>query len=242
MSPQALLAAATDLVHQVLRLEHPADRVVADFFRAQRSLGVRDRHVLAETVFALLRRLLLFRHLARLAPGGHGEIDRRLAILAWRGDEAALRAALDERERDWLARCHGVDLADLPAPLRHNLPDWLAEPLQATLGTNSGLGSTPSTGQGRSICASMSRRPTSTMRSSGSAAPASMRHELRIPRSAFASPASPSLQNLDMFDQGLVEVQDEGSQLLALLAGARRGEMVVDFCAGAGGKTLVLGA
>ena len=45
-----------------------------------------------------------------------------------------------------------------------------------------------------------------------------------------------------MFTRGEVEVQDEGSQLLALLTDARRGEMVVDFCAGAGGKTLALGA
>lgn len=44
------------------------------------------------------------------------------------------------------------------------------------------------------------------------------------------------------FREGLVEVQDEGSQLLALLTGARRGEMVADLCAGAGGKTLALGA
>ena len=52
----------------------------------------------------------------------------------------------------------------------------------------------------------------------------------------------PVLQKLDVFTSGQVEVQDEGSQLLALLTGAKRGEMVVDFCAGAGGKTLALGA
>ncbi|MGZ5186032.1 MAG: RsmB/NOP family class I SAM-dependent RNA methyltransferase, partial [Caldimonas sp.] len=52
----------------------------------------------------------------------------------------------------------------------------------------------------------------------------------------------PALQKLDVFSDGWIEVQDEGSQLLALLTGARRGEMVVDFCAGAGGKTLALGA
>ena len=45
-----------------------------------------------------------------------------------------------------------------------------------------------------------------------------------------------------MFKQGIIEVQDEGSQLLGLITGARRGEMVVDFCAGAGGKTLLIGA
>jgi len=52
----------------------------------------------------------------------------------------------------------------------------------------------------------------------------------------------PSIQNLPLFKDGTIEVQDEGSQLLAQLVGARRGEMVADFCAGAGGKTLALGA
>ncbi len=50
------------------------------------------------------------------------------------------------------------------------------------------------------------------------------------------------LQKHPLFLEGMVEVQDEGSQLLGLLVGAKRGEMVVDFCAGAGGKTLLLGA
>ncbi|MFT2542889.1 hypothetical protein ACMWP9_33260, partial [Escherichia coli] len=50
------------------------------------------------------------------------------------------------------------------------------------------------------------------------------------------------LTKLDAFVRGAIEVQDEGSQLLALLLDAKRGEMVVDFCAGAGGKTLAIGA
>ena len=52
----------------------------------------------------------------------------------------------------------------------------------------------------------------------------------------------PALQKMEIYLRGDVEVQDEGSQLLALLVGPKRGEMVVDFCAGAGGKTLALGA
>ena len=52
----------------------------------------------------------------------------------------------------------------------------------------------------------------------------------------------PSLASHPLFAGGALEVQDEGSQLLALLLGARRGETVVDFCAGAGGKTLAIGA
>src|SRR5450830_1159030 len=52
----------------------------------------------------------------------------------------------------------------------------------------------------------------------------------------------PSLQNMPLFQSGAIEVQDEGSQILSQIVGAKRGEMVVDFCAGAGGKTLALGA
>ncbi|HET7200479.1 MAG TPA: RsmB/NOP family class I SAM-dependent RNA methyltransferase, partial [Burkholderiales bacterium] len=52
----------------------------------------------------------------------------------------------------------------------------------------------------------------------------------------------PAINNHALFRDGLVEVQDEGSQLLAWLVAPRRGEMIVDFCAGAGGKTLALGA
>jgi 16S rRNA (cytosine967-C5)-methyltransferase len=54
--------------------------------------------------------------------------------------------------------------------------------------------------------------------------------------------SKPALTQLDAFVRGAIEVQDEGSQLLALLLDAHRGEMVVDFCAGAGGKTLAIGA
>jgi 16S rRNA (cytosine967-C5)-methyltransferase len=52
----------------------------------------------------------------------------------------------------------------------------------------------------------------------------------------------PALQNLPLFKDGAIEVQDEGSQVLSQIVGAKRGEMVADFCAGAGGKTLALGA
>ncbi|MBN4841934.1 class I SAM-dependent methyltransferase, partial [Citrobacter braakii] len=55
-------------------------------------------------------------------------------------------------------------------------------------------------------------------------------------------PGKPAMQKMPLYTEGHVEVQDEGSQLLSLLTAPNRGEMVVDFCAGAGGKTLALGA
>jgi 16S rRNA (cytosine967-C5)-methyltransferase len=239
MHPNALLEHATELLHRVLQLKNPADGVVSDFFREHRELGMRERHALAETTYAVLRRRLLYRHLAQ---SGKGEIERRLAILGWQGNDGFLRAALSEAERLWLEQVGAVDRSALPERLRHNLPEWLAELLQPALGEEFWP----------------------LVESLDASAPLDLRvNTFKAKRDAvqaeFAaagiealptpwSPAGlrihgkPALHKLEVFLRGDVEVQDEGSQLLALLTGARRGEMVVDFCAGAGGKTLALGA
>ena len=131
MHPNALLELSTDLLHQVLQFQAPADRVVSDFFRTHRELGSRERHTLAETTYGVLRQRLLFQHLAQ---SGKGEMERRLALLGWQGNEGFLKAALSEQEHQWLEKVRQVDTAALPDRLRHNLPEWLAEPLQAALG------------------------------------------------------------------------------------------------------------
>ena len=125
MHPAALLELATELLHQVLRFEHPADSVVSDFFRRQRQLGARERHTLAETTYAVLREKPLWQHLAQ---SGKGEMERRLVLLAWQGNAAFLRAALAPAEVAWLEQVQTIDRVALPERLRHNLPDWLAIP------------------------------------------------------------------------------------------------------------------
>jgi 16S rRNA (cytosine967-C5)-methyltransferase len=242
MHPKVLLESATELVHRVLRFEHPADRVVSDYFREERALGARERHTLAETAYGLLRKLLFYRHLAGAAFGGRGEMERRLAILAWQGNAGFIRAALDDAEREWLLRCDAVDRSALPERLRHNLPEWIVDPVRAALGEGFWPWvesvNAPAPLDLRVNVARASRDEVlQQLRDGGFPAeptpysPVGIRVE-----------GKPALQRLELFTQGLVEVQDEGSQLLALITGARRGEMVVDFCAGAGGKTLALGA
>src|SRR5262245_2237786 len=80
MHPKALLDACSELVAQVLRFEQPADAVVSRYFREHRALGPRERATLAETSYAVLRRKLLFDH---LAPSGSGPRQRRMAILGF---------------------------------------------------------------------------------------------------------------------------------------------------------------
>ena len=239
MHPNALLEHATELLHRVLQLKHPADGVISDYFRANRALGSRERHTLAETAYTVLRQRSLLQHLAQ---SGKGELERRLALLAWQGNDGFLRAALSEAEQAWLAQTRAVDRSSLPERLRHNLPDWLAERLQAALGD-----------EFWPLVASLDATAPLDLRVNAlKSGRDPVREELaRQGIHALPTPYSPlglriagkpALQKLDVFQRGDVEVQDEGSQLLALSLGARRGEMVVDFCAGAGGKTLALGA
>jgi 16S rRNA (cytosine967-C5)-methyltransferase len=240
MHPTALVELATELLHQVLRFEHPADSVVSDFFRRQRQLGARERHTLAETTYAVLREKPLWQHLAQ---SGKGEMERRLVLLAWQGNAAFLRAALAPAEVLWLEQVQAVDRAALPERLRHNLPDWLAERLQAELGVAEfwllvDALNRPA-GLDLRVNALKSRREDAqaALAEAGIAAEPTPFSPLGL-----RLQGKPPLHKLDVFLRGDVEVQDEGSQLLALLTGAKRGEMVADFCAGAGGKTLALGA
>lgn len=239
MHPKALLDACAELLQQVLTFEHPADAVVSRYFRNHRSLGPRERATLAETAYTVLRRKLLFEQLAR---SGNGPRERRLAILGFAGPRDFLKSALTPQERAWVDDCDAVSEADLLEPQRHNLPQWLAEPLKAQLGADFWP-----------LAESLQQQAPLDLRVNLlKAKREEVRKELaQAGIEAVATPYSPwglrvqgkpALNRLDAFTRGAVEVQDEGSQLLALLLDARRGEMVVDFCAGAGGKTLAIGA
>ncbi|SCK40270.1 16S rRNA (cytosine967-C5)-methyltransferase [Variovorax sp. HW608] len=239
MHPKALLEATADLVGLVLKFDHPADQVVSRFFREHRELGPRERATLAETVYTVLRKKLLFEHLAR---SGTGPKERRMAILGFHGQRDFLKSALNETERRWLDSCDSVKPDELLDRHRHNLPEWLAEPLKAQLGD-----------EFWPLADSLQQPAALDLRVNMlTDKRADVQKELGLAGiKSTATPFSPwglriegkpALTKLDAFARGAVEVQDEGSQLLALLLEAKRGEMVVDFCAGAGGKTLAIGA
>lgn len=239
MHPKVLLDACAELVRLTLTFEHPADAVVSRFFRDNRGLGPRERATLAETVYTVLRKKLLFDH---MAPSGSGPRERRLAILGFYGPRDFLLGALTDQERKWLEQCDGVTADDLMERHRHNLPEWLVQPLKDQLGA----GFWP-------LVESLSNAAPLDLRVNAlQDKRADVQKELaKAGIKAVPTPYSPwglridgkpALAKLDVFTRGAVEVQDEGSQLLALLLDAKRGEMVVDFCAGAGGKTLAIGA
>jgi 16S rRNA (cytosine967-C5)-methyltransferase len=239
MHPKALLDSCAELVGRVLKFEHPADAVVSRYFREHRALGPRERATLAETVYTVLRKKLLFDH---LAPSGSGPRERRMAILGFHGPRDFLKSALTDTEKAWLDQCDAIDPKDLLERHRHNLPEWLVEPLKAQLGD-----------EFWPLAEALNHpAPLDVRVNTLTDKREDVRHELALadirsqptPYSPWGLrlAGKPAINQLDAFARGAIEVQDEGSQLLAFLLDAKRGEMVVDFCAGAGGKTLALGA
>ena len=226
---------------EILQWTYPADAALSHWLRGHPGLGARDRSEVAEAVYDVLRHLRRYR---QFGESGVGPASRRLAILglaATLGTEA-LQEGLDAAEAEWLQRVLQIDLATLPRAVRGSIPDWLDERLGAM--------ESPETlieALNRQASLDLRVNPlkverdamlTELQQSAGRYEPVAM------PYSPWGirMEGRPAINRWPQFENGSIEVQDEGSQLLALLVAPRRGEMIIDFCAGAGGKTLLLGA
>lgn len=239
--PPSIVGSTEEALREVLRLTGPADGALSRYFREHPRLGSRERGVIAEAVYGLLRQRTMLTH---FAESGAGPQMRRLALLALAGTVGAdAIAGLSDPEQDWLGRVAAIDRANLPLAVRTSFPDWMLERLVAQYGEPVALQLIDALN-----CPAPLDLRVNALKSSREAAEAALAHAgISFERTPFAPlglrlAKKPALQNLPLFKDGLIEVQDEGSQLLAHLLGARRGEMVVDFCAGAGGKTLAIGA
>ncbi len=244
MHPQQLLEGCAELVALVMRFDHPADSIISRFFKEHRGLGQRERATLADTAYGVLRHRNLYELMARSAPKGMGSVHRKLAMLGFAAPRDYLVGGILPLERAWLETCDaqiasGQGLLDLH---KHNLPEWLAALLKAQLGE-----------QFWPLVKTLNHSAPLDLRVNTFKAnrEAAIKELAAAAIKTVATPLSPwglriqgkpALNTLAVFKEGRVEVQDEGSQLLALITGAKRGEMVTDFCAGAGGKTLALGA
>jgi 16S rRNA (cytosine967-C5)-methyltransferase len=237
----AVVSHAEEVLREVLRFTGPADAILSRYFREHPKLGSRERNAVAEGVYAVLRNKLVY---ASFAESGHGPAMRRLTLLGLADAVGAdALAGLSAEETEWLQRIAQIDRHSLPAALRANLPQWLYDKLVARDGEAATL----------QLAAALNRPAPLDLRVNTLKA---KRDEViaelaTAPIACDPTPYSPlgirvmkkpALQNLPLFQNGAIEVQDEGSQLLAEIVAARRGEMVADFCAGAGGKTLALGA
>jgi 16S rRNA (cytosine967-C5)-methyltransferase len=253
MTPAARLQAAIELLAAVEESAKPADSTASYYFKGRRYIGAKDRRWVAETVWRVLRRL------ARidwwLEHCGHPTRDARarvLADLALEGgvpDKALFEGAHsayppDAAERRTMEMLKGKQLFhhEMPAWVRGEYPPWIEPRLLALFGDHLH----EEMGAARDE-APMDLR-VNTLKATREQAMAVLASE---GIQATPTPLSPiglrlngrvALVQVKAWREGLVEVQDEGSQLLARLVGAQPGEAVVDYCAGAGGKALALAA
>ncbi len=234
-----------DLVTQALRsilpLVHPADAMLRQFFQQER-IGSNERALVAETVFGILRHHLFLEH----ACGKQGT-PRRMALAYWiRFGGYNLREITPLLKRDeekWLGQIKGIALEELPLSVQAELPEWLIEKLRNEMTDAAIL----TLGRSMQQPAALDLR-VNTLLAGRDEVLQSLQAEGMDAQATPWSPigirikGKPSLTRHPLFLTGKFEVQDEGSQLLGFLLAPKRNEMVVDFCAGAGGKALMLGA
>jgi 16S rRNA (cytosine967-C5)-methyltransferase len=230
------------LLSELLRSTFPADLVVSRYFRQNRELGHSDRGFVAETVYSVLRRKRSLS--ARCAD----DVTSRRLLLATLAcvqglNRRELDVVLHEAEGKWLAQAKAVRLEDLPPAVRLDLPDWLHE----TLATQFASSELEALAVGLNQSAPLDLR-VNPLKAERDAVLARLNADGLEAQPCRYSPigirlsGKPSISRHPLFLDGSFEVQDEGSQLLGYVLGPKRGEMVADFCAGAGGKTLLLGA
>jgi 16S rRNA (cytosine967-C5)-methyltransferase len=234
------------LLGLLLRFEGPADAIMSRHFKADRQLGSRDRSLVAEAAFDALRRLASLRWVMQTADPLRAPRLAALIALArrhgidslsprsLRGDERAVRGALD------------IALRHAPQAVRSEVPQWLLRRAETQ------YPDAPALLAALAQPADLDLR-VNTVKTDRAAVLAELGSATRAhaPLAAEATAYSPdgirlrekpALTRWPLYQDGLIEVQDEGSQLIARLVAPRRGEMIADFCAGAGGKTLALGA
>lgn len=256
MTPGARLGAAITLLEEIDAAPRlPADAAANGFFRARRYIGAKDRRAVSDRAWAVLRgrrrlgwwleqegapatpRLLVAASL--VIEGEHPDAVVRLysgehyAPPALSGPEIGPLRALMGRMLDHKAQ---------PQPVRLEVPDWIVPHLAARFGAMINA----------EMRAALDPAPldlrANVLKTTREAAQAALAAE---GIAAEPTPYSPwglrvasrrPVTTGAAFRDGLVEIQDEGSQLVALLVGAGPGMRVADWCAGAGGKTLALAA
>ena len=252
MTPAARIAAVIEILESVDGTTRPGDEVVTSYFRSRRYIGSKDRRAIAERVFAIER------HRARL-DWWTASNDKRARVIAdlaicdglqpdsiaqvFSGEKfAPSKLTPDEEVLAQRLAGNQLDTPDMPLATRLEVPDWLAERLQATWG-DATIAEMTALNQPASLDLRVN-----TLKGTRAEAIERLAEDEIV---AEAMPLSPigvrveSRANVTAsraYKEGLVEIQDEASQIAALLTGTKADRLTIDLCAGAGGKTLALAA
>ncbi len=267
MQPAAHIQASIEVMEHVQSIwaadrRAPVDALLADYFKKRRYIGSKDRGAISDLTYFILRhggtlewhieqcdrsvtpRRLVMVALLFYSEKGHTPLEREDITALFTGAKYA-PAALSEQEQLMLARCEGREFMPptMPGPARYNYPDWMEGRLKDAFGDH-----LPEAMLALNAQAPIDLR-VNTLKCPSQAdlilaldkdgyfgvptphSPLGVRLKKRLP--AF---------NTQAFRDGFYEMQDEGSQVVSLLVQAKPGQKVIDFCAGAGGKTLAIAA
>ena len=251
MKPGARLASAAEVIGEVITRHRPAAQALADWGKANRFAGSGDRAAIGNLVYDVLRRK------RSLAAQMQSDAPRALAVAAAvrafalpasavaelaDGSRHAL-SPLSADERAGLARQLPPDLA---ADVAGDYPEWLAPSLARAFGNRAseegaGLARRAPVDLRANALKAGRAQVLKALAKTGAVAGGYAPHAIRI-----APPVGPgrtaNVEAEAAHGRGWFEVQDEGSQIAAALAGAAAKSQVLDLCAGAGGKTLALAA
>jgi 16S rRNA (cytosine967-C5)-methyltransferase len=250
MTPSARISAAIEVTADIGARRRPAADALKDWGLAHRFAGSGDRAAIAGLVYDTLRRKASAAHLMgaespRAIVLGMLRIERKLHAAAIAGLFSGARFAPEPLVEEENTRLAADGLSDAPPWVAGDYPQWLDPAFARAFGDERAA-------EGAALA---SRAPldlrVNTLKGDRDQAASALAHlrpaqtpwspiGLRLTLGADAK--SPAIHAEPAFIKGVVEVQDEGSQLAALLAGASPGQQVVDLCAGAGGKTLALAA
>ncbi len=256
MTPGARIEAAIGLLEAINAGRAPADDIVAEYFRRHRFAGVKDRAAISKHIYGVLRqRASIDWWVSRngMVPDARKRLLAQLSLFEEWPIGSIVRACdgdvfrpmpLDQAEQALITALSGAKPHpnEMPQDARGNYPTWLGPYLEKALGRD-----VPREMAALEAEAPMDLR-VNTLVNERTTALAALEDAGIMP---VRTPHSPlglrvferfPLSTLSVFKSGGIEVQDEGSQVAALLADARPGMRVVDFCAGAGGKTLALAA
>ncbi|MBQ9725289.1 MAG: RsmB/NOP family class I SAM-dependent RNA methyltransferase [Neisseriaceae bacterium] len=232
-----------EITQKIMSFEQPADACLSAFFKANNKLGRQDRAEIAQTVFAVLR------HYEKIQTLLTVPLSAKMVVLCGlmtlRGfSVSALQDFCNNEEKQLLIDIkQHKNMLSGSLNIQAELPNWLIDALRLSYTDDEII----KIGQAMSVAAPLDLR-VNILKNQRDKVLKQLQDE---GFQAAATPFSPwgirlidksSLHKHPLFLDGTLEVQDEGSQLLSLLSGAKRGLTVVDFCAGAGGKTLAMGA
>jgi 16S rRNA (cytosine967-C5)-methyltransferase len=245
------LQAAIEILDDIETRKRPASDALKDWGLSHRFAGAGDRAVIGNIVYDALRRKLSIAW--RMDSEAAGDIaygallsDAEMSLEAIDAELMGDKFAPAPLEAARLAAWESRDLSAAPGHIRADVPEWCAAHLEALFGADwveegAALASRPPVDLRVNTLKASRDKVLKELARAGAAAAPLLPDAVRIPP-LRALGRHPNVQAEPAFQKGWFEVQDLGSQIAACVAAVEPGHQVLDYCAGAGGKTLALAA